>query len=102
MGIDVQLRSEVGDVLAEVGDPRGLLARAVTNCSLSGTVLLRYLVQWGDAVFNQAQAPDLLRDLRSVRAEHAGRPLVEHLLGIEALAERLAAEVHRYLWFCGD
>lgn len=102
MGIDVPLRSEVGLVLADVGDPSALLARAVTKHSLSGTVLLRYLVPWGDAVFHQAQAPDLLRDLRAVRSEHAGRPLAEHPLGIDALAERLAAEGHRYVWFCGD
>jgi hypothetical protein len=75
MGIDAQLRDEVGQILAEVGDPGGLLARAATRHALSGTVLLRYLMPWGDAVFNQAQAADLLRDLRSVRSEHEGRPL---------------------------
>ncbi len=102
MGIDAQLRDEVGQILAEVGDPGGLLARAATRHALSGTVLLRYLMPWGDAVFNQAQAADLLRDLRSVRSEHEGRPLAAHLQSIEPLVERLQGEVHHYLWFVGD
>jgi hypothetical protein len=102
MGIDAQLRDEVGQVLVEVGDPGGLLARAATRQALSGTVLLRYLVPWGDAVFNQAQAADLLRDLRSVRSEHEGRPLAAHLQAIEPLVERLQGKVHHYLWFVGD
>jgi hypothetical protein len=50
MGIDAQLRAESGEVLSEVGDGNMVLSRA-TNSQLSSTRLLRYLVPWGDAIF---------------------------------------------------
>lgn len=102
MGIDTQLRSEDGRVLTEVGDPNSVLSRAVTRHSLSGTRLLRYLVPWGDTVFNQAQAPDLLHDLREIIEQHAGKPLAELLAQVTPLAEQLSAETHVYLWLVGD
>jgi hypothetical protein len=98
MGINVQLRSEQGDIIVEVNDPKMVLARAAGN-ALSGTRLLRYLVPWGDAVFNQAQAADLAEDIRAVKSSKPGTPLCDLLSEIEHLVEKLSHETRLYLWF---
>jgi len=67
MGIDVRLKSESGEVLVEVGDPKMVLSRA-TKHAFAETRLLKYLVPWGDAMFNQSQANDLRDDIRQCRA----------------------------------
>jgi hypothetical protein len=101
MGIDVRLKREDGEVIGEVNDHRMTLSRA-TSGPLSGTRLLRYLVPWGDAIFNQAQASDLRDDIHQILRSHPGTPLAEILAGVEPLVERLSSETHVYLWFIGD
>lgn len=101
MGIDVQLRQSQGDVLAEVGDPRMVLSRAAHR-AFSGTRLLQYVVPWGDATFNQAQARDLEQDIALVKAANPHTPLFDLLTEIEPLVEQLSHDVHAYLWFVGD
>jgi hypothetical protein len=88
MGIDVRLRRESGEVLAEVGDPRMVLSRA-TQSTFSGTHLLKYLMPWGDAMFNQAQADDLASDIAHVKAAHPDTPLHAMLEQIEPLVATL-------------
>jgi hypothetical protein len=102
MGIDAVLQTEQQERLAAVPDPQMVLSRAVTSGKVSGTQLLKYLVPWGDAVFNQAQAHDLGDDIRLLTAENAESPLSRHLSEINALVQRLGAETHSYLWFIGD
>ena len=63
---------------------------------------LKYLVPWGDAVFNQAQAGDLTTDIRDVIRSHGGTTLAERLGEVQHLVDRLSAETHVYLWFVGD
>jgi hypothetical protein len=101
MGIEVQLRREGGEVIEAVGDPQMVLSHAAQG-AFSGTHLLRYLVPWGDAVFNQAQASDLANDIRLVKNGNAGTPLFQLLSEIEPLVEKLSGETHLYLWFIGD
>jgi hypothetical protein len=101
VGIEVQLRSENDEILDEVGDPQMVLASATRN-RFSGTRLLKYLVPWGDAIFNQAQADDLATDISNVKAANPGTPLFEILAAVELLVDRLREEVHVYLWFVGD
>jgi len=101
MGINVQLRTEGGELLAEVLDSKMTLSRAAIN-SLSGTRLLKYLMPYGDAVFNQLQAGGLAMDIRDIKEATAGTPLADLLAKVEPLIERLAREVHLYLWFVGD
>jgi hypothetical protein len=100
MGIDIQLRDERGEILAEVSDGDMTLSRA--SRLFSGKRLLKYLVPWGDAVFNRAQAADLDSDIRETIESHAGTPLAERLREVQPLVDRLAAETHLYLWFVGD
>jgi hypothetical protein len=101
MGIDVRLEGENGDSLGDVEDGCMVLARAAQG-ALDNTRLLRYLMPYGDTVFNQAQAADLRDDVRQVIREHAGTPLAETASRIEPLVDRLASETHLYLWFRGD
>jgi hypothetical protein len=101
MGINVLLRGEGGEVLGDVCDSKMVLSRAAQN-QLSDTRLLRYLVPWGDAIFNQAQAADLAKDIVSVKDKNPDTPLCELLSKVEPLVERLASETHVYLWFMGD
>lgn len=63
MGIDARLELEGGEVLGEVADPRNVLSRA-TACAFTQTILLKYLVPWGDAMFNHAQADESSRTLQ--------------------------------------
>jgi len=101
MGIDVRLKREDGEVIGEVDDFRTTLSRA-TSGPLTSTRLLRYLVPWGDAIFNQAQAGDLIDDIHQILRSHPGTPLAELLASVEPLVQRLSNETHAYLWFVGD
>ena len=101
MGIEVQLRTAQGDIVGEVADPKMLLTRA-TGSILPQTRLLKYLVPWGDAVFNQAQAEDLKRDIHDVLSTHANTPLGAMLSDVMHLVEQLSSDAHLYLWFVGD
>ncbi len=102
MGINAVLQTETQEEIASVLDPHMVLSRATTSGKFSETRLLRYLVPWGDAVFNQAQAPDLRDDIRVLVEGNVGSPLSKHLDEIRALVEQLASETHSYLWFIGD
>ena len=100
MGINVELRNESGDVLQSVDDAQNVLKKA--QGLTSGTRLLRYVVPWGDAVFNQAQATDLQSDIAEVCSRNEGAAVVKHLEQIEPLVECLSKEAQLYLWFIGD
>jgi hypothetical protein len=101
MGINVQLRAENGEVLSEVFDSDMTLSGA-TKSHFLGTRLLKYLVPWGDAIFNQAQAADLSSDVAEIRQRNAGSALDVRLAEIQRLVDQLGAETHVYLWFVGD
>lgn len=101
MGINVQLRKESGEIVSEVGDPKMVLSRAARD-KFSGTRLLKYLMPWGDAIFNQAQAGELAIDITKTKSENPDTPLFQLLSDIEPLVDRLGRETHLYLWFVGD
>src|SRR5262245_52603918 len=101
MGINVELRSESGEILGAVSDADMVLSRASGRLLLE-TRLLKYVVPWGNAIFNQAQAADLSDDIRAVRQAQAGTPLADRLGEVQRLVDRLASETHVYLWFVGD
>jgi hypothetical protein len=102
MGIDARLKRESGEVLGEVGDPRMILSRAAQRDLFVGTRLLKYLVPWGDTVFNQAQADDLATDIADVKRANPDPQLREILTQLEPLIALLSRETHAYLWFVGD
>ena len=79
-----------------------VLSRAAQHDSFAGTRLLKYLMPWGDAVFNQAQADDLGSDIADVKRTGTDPQLLEVLCQLEPLVDQLNRETHAYLWFIGD
>jgi hypothetical protein len=102
MGIEAILRTEAGEQEGAVHDEAMVLSRAAGAGRFAETTLLRYLVPWGDTIFNQAQAPDRAADIRLFLEQNPGSPVSRHLTDVRALVDRLAAETHSYLWFIGD
>ena len=84
-----------------ITDRQMLLSRAAQG-AFSDTRLLKYLVPWGDAIFNQAQADDLRDDIRLLKSANPRSALSALLSDVEPLVDRLSREVHVYLWFVGD
>src|SRR5689334_15545033 len=101
MGINVQLRAENGDVLREILDLDMTLSRAARS-AFAETRLLKYVVPWGDAVFNQTQAADLSRDIAIIRGLNPGSGLDNRLSEVQHLVDQLATKPHAYLCFVGD
>jgi hypothetical protein len=79
--------------LGEVADPGMVLSRAAQADVFTGTRLLTYLVPWGDAVFNQAQA-DLESDIGDLKRTKCDPQVVARLKAIEPLVSRLSNETH--------
>jgi hypothetical protein len=69
---------------------------------LSGSVCLRFVEAWSDAVFNQAQIPELISELRNevAAATHAGTRA--HLEKVLRLVEKAEGQTHTYIKFIGD
>jgi hypothetical protein len=97
MGIEVRLKRESGEVLAEVFDSKMVLSRAAQHDAFAGTRLLKYLMPWGDAVFNQAQADDLDFDIAHVKRTTTDLQLREVFERLVPLVAQLNRETHAYL-----
>lgn len=103
MGIDVAWIDELGEIKQEVGDSHEVVSRLSFRWSkLTETVCLRFVVPWGDAVFNQAQMGELLTELRSEAARQESPLFREHLEKIVELVEHASAFTHAYIKFIGD
>lgn len=99
MGINIELRSESGEVLARIADPKGLVAKVLAGADW--TRLLRYIDPYGDTMFNRQQAALLVQELGEVQRQ--ADPEAAAILGcVATLAQRVEAEPHLYLWFLGD
>jgi hypothetical protein len=104
MGIDVAWVDERHEMKQIVGDPQYIISELASKrwSKLSGSVCLRFVVPWGDAVFNQAQNLDLLNEL-SKEMSAANDPKVRaQLQKIIALVELATTKVHTYIKFIGD
>jgi len=104
MGIDVAWVDEGHEVKQIVGDAQGVLTHlAISRWSgLTGSVCLRFVVPWGDAVFNQAQSSDLLNEL-SAEVREASDPKVRaHLQKVIRLVELVKKKGSTYIKFIGD
>jgi len=104
MGIDVAWVDERYKPKQEVFDPRQLLTHLVISrwSKLSNSVCLRFVVPWGDAVFNEAQIPELLSELRHEVIECGDSEVRAHLEKIIHLVERSINKTHTYIKFIGD
>ena len=67
-----------------------------------GTCCLRFIDAYGDTVFNQAQLPVLVDELRALQAGLRNR---DHAFALAALCEFIESaidQVHTYVRFLGD
>ena len=102
MGIDAVWKTETGDDLARVGDPRMCLSEVANGAlDLAETICLRFLDAYGDACFNQFQIPILTEEIVKAASICTDHEIKAHLLAVASLAEK-ARETHTYLWFIGD
>ena len=104
MGIDVAWVDERHELKQKVYDPRQLLTRLATSrwAKLSSSVCLRFVLPWSDAVFNQAQIPELLDELRNEASESRDSEVRAHLEKVTRLAEHAVDQTHTYIKFIGD
>ncbi len=101
MGIDAVWKTESGEELGRVDDPKMVLAHLASAVDLRGTACLRFLDPYGDAMFNQSQLPTLVEELDAAVTRVRDPELKAQLRAVRALASR-ARDVHTYLWFLGD
>lgn len=104
MGIDVSWVTENGEPKQEVFDPRGCLTRLATTTwpQMDASVFLRYVDAWGDTVFNQAQIPKLIAELRNEAGDQMDAETRAHLEKVIRLVERAAGRTHTYIKFVGE
>ncbi len=104
MGIDTSWNTESGEPKQQVFDPRQCLTALATTRwhKLDNTKCLQFVDPWGDAVFNQAQIPHLLEELRAETREPNEPEVKVHLEKVLRLVERAVDQMHTYLKFNGD
>ncbi|GAB3357519.1 hypothetical protein [Lysobacter tyrosinilyticus] len=104
MGIDVAWVDENHQPIQEVFDPSFLISRLATSRwpSLSSSVCLRFVDPCGDAVFNQAQIPELIRELNEEMSRPMDPQVRTQLEKVVRLIERSPGKVHTYIKFIGD
>jgi hypothetical protein len=104
MGIDVAWVDERHERKQFVSDSKQVLTRLATSRwpKLTSSVCLRFVVPWGDAVFNQAQNADLLNELSAEFREARDPQVRDHLQKVIRLVELAGNETHTYIRFIGD
>jgi hypothetical protein len=104
MGIDVAWVNEKHEPKQEVFDPRMCLTKLATSAwpGLSQSTCLRFIDPWGDTVFNQAQIPLLLQELREAEHSEIESEVRAHLGKVIRLVERAEDQTHTYIKFIGD
>lgn len=103
MGIDAAWIDERQEARQAVYDPQQCLtALANSTWSRSDTVCLRFIDAYGDTVFNQAQIPVLLGELRNAEQQQTDPEIRSHLGQVCRLVEQAVDQMHTYIRFIGD
>lgn len=103
MGINVAWVNERHEVKQEVFDSRQCLSGLANSAWLrSDTVCLRFIDTYGDTLFNQAQIPVLLDELRNAELQQMDADIKSHLGKVSRLVERAVGKTHTYIKFIGD
>ncbi len=93
----VEIRDEDGTVLDRMHD-NGEIARLVAGIVDERSFpCLRFVDPFGTTVFNAAQAGEL-----AIEITRLADPDDDTLTRLVDLADRVAGEVHEYLWFLGE
>jgi len=104
VGIDVAWVDERHEQKQFVADTGQWITRLATSRwpKLSGSVCLRFVEPWADAVFNQSQIPELVNELRSEIEAASDTGTRAHLEKVTRLVEKAVGETHTYIKFIGD
>ena len=104
MGIEVAWVGEDLEPKQQVFDPRMHLTKLALGRwrELPESVCLRFVDPFGDAVFNQAQVPHLIRELKGEVATERDLEVRNHLEKVVRLVERSVDQAHTYVKFIGD
>ena len=104
MGIDVAWVDERHEQKQFVADTGQWITRLAISRwpKLSGSVCLRFVEPWADAVFNQSQIPELVNELRSEIEAASDSDTRGHLEKVARLVEMAVGETHTYIKFIGD
>ena len=100
MSLSVQVETEDGE---RQGEPwRHARSSDLLVAEHPGTCCLRFIDPHGDTVFNQAQLPVLLAELRALSGRLPERELAPVLRELVAFVQAAAGRVHMYVRFVGD
>ena len=100
MGVEAVWKDERGKELGRVSDPAKLLSHIATG--EQGSLCLRFIDPYGDAIFNQHQIPVLIEELVALLPSLASDQVRAHVESVIDLARKADGQVHTYLWFIGD
>jgi len=101
--IDVNLIDEQGEALEQVIDSKSIVELLASDwAERLDSVCLRFVDPYGDAVFNRAQIPILLAELKESESEQSDQKIKAHLRDVIDLVERAQGQVHVYIEFSGD
>lgn len=104
MGIEVAWVNERQESKQFVSDSFQVLSTLALSRwpKLTGSVCLRFIDAFGDTVFNQAQIPALLSELKSEVLAQTSSKYSGHLEKVIKLVEQAAGRTHTYVKFIGD
>jgi hypothetical protein len=104
VGVDVSWVDERHEQKQFVSDSGQWITRLAISRwpKLTSSVCLRFVDPFGDAVFNQAQIPELVNELRGEVEESRDAGTRAHLEKVIRLVEKSVGETHTYIKFIGD
>ena len=102
MAYTVRLETENGDTVDSIEVPLLFLDDSIVRDWNAPFQLLTFLDPYGDTVFNQLQAGQVLQELDCIRERLTNDADLRLLGRVIGLAQRCASTPHMYLRFLGD
>ena len=93
----VEIREEDGTVLDRMHDTGEIAALVADVADEPSFACLRFVDPFGTTMFNSGQAGEL-----AIEITRRADPEDETLSRVVEMADRVAGEVHQYLWLLGD
>ena len=102
MGINVQVRTERGEVREQLVDPHNVIAHLIHKAYAAQFPYLRHVDSYGNTYFNNAQLEEVVPELRHLSELADTEEESAALEEVERLALICRNAVHLYLVFAGD
>jgi ABC-type iron transport system FetAB ATPase subunit len=101
MGLTIVLEGENGNEIESIDD-NDMLQSIIPDYTDKSSYCLRFVDLYGDTIFNNLQAPELIKELEQMLSDSLAFETKELIENIIRLAHRCKNEVHLYLKFYGD